>query len=147
MIPRTIFSPDHEAYRDTVRRFMEREVQPHHGQWEKDGLVPREVWTKAGAAGLLLPAVPDEYGGGGGDFLHSAIVMEEVSRIGATGIGFPLHSDIVAPYILHYGSPEQKAAWLPKMAKGETITAIPMTEPGTGSDLQGARTSAIADGN
>ncbi len=127
MITRTVYDEEHEAFRDTVRRFMEREVAPHHGQWEKDGKVPREVWAKAGDAGLLLPAVPEEFGGGGGTFLHSAIVMEEVSRIGATGIGFPLHSDIVAPYILHYGSDEQKRTWLPRMAKGETIGAIAMT--------------------
>jgi len=146
-IPRTVFTEEHEAFRDTVRRFMEREVAPNHGQWEKDGKVPREVWAKAGETGLLLPAIPDEYGGGGGTFLHSAIVMEEVSRIGATGIGFPLHSDIVAPYILHYGSEDLKRTWLPRMAKGETITAIAMTEPGTGSDLQGVRTTAVPDGN
>jgi alkylation response protein AidB-like acyl-CoA dehydrogenase len=146
-IPRTVFNAEHEAFRDTVRRFMEREVAPHHGQWEKDGKVPREVWAKAGATGLLLPAVPEEYGGGGGTFLHSAIVMEEVSRIGATGIGFPLHSDIVAPYILHYGSEEQRRSWLPKMASGQAIGAIAMTEPGAGTDLQMVRTTAIADGN
>ena len=141
------FTDEQLALAKLTKDFMEREVAPNHGQWEKDGKVPREVWAKAGETGLLLPAIPDEYGGGGGTFLHSAIVMEEVSRIGATGIGFPLHSDIVAPYILHYGSEDLKRTWLPRMAKGETITAIAMTEPGTGSDLQGVRTTAVPDGN
>ncbi len=147
MIPRTVFGPDHEIFRASVARFMDQEIAPHHGQWEKDGVVPREAWAKAGEAGLLCADMPEEYGGAGADFLMSAIVIEEQARIGASGPGFSLHSDIVAPYILHHGSEEQKKTWLPRMARGEIITAIAMTEPGTGSDLQGVKTRAVKDGN
>ena len=128
-------SAEHELYRDQVRKFVEREIAPHHAQWEKDHVVPRSVWLAAGEAGLLLPSIPDEAGGCGGDRLHSAIVIEEQGRVGATGPGFSLHTDIVAPYILSYGTEEQKQRWLP-MVGGELISAIAMTEPGTGSDLQ-----------
>src|SRR5258706_5125798 len=147
MFARTLFSPEHELYRDQVRRFIEREVVPHHAQWEKDGVVPRSVWQRAGEAGLLCPAIPDEYDGGGGDRLHSTVVMEELARAGATGPGFTLHSDIVAPYILAYGTEEQRQRYLPRMAKGEVIGAIAMSEPGAGSDLQGVRTTAMQRGN
>lgn len=147
MLPRTLFSAEHELYRDQVRRFIEREVIPHHAQWEKDGVVPRSVWQRAGETGLLCPAIPDEYGGGGGDRLHSTVVMEELARAGATGPGFTLHSDIVAPYILAYGTEEQRQRYLPRMAKGEIIGAIAMSEPGAGSDLQGVRTTAMRRGN
>src|ERR1700742_4821130 len=147
MLSRTIFSGEHDMYRDQVRRFVEREIAPHHAQWEKDGIVPRSVWLAAGEAGLLLPAIPDEYGGGGGDRLHSVVVMEELSRAGASGPGFGLHSDIVAPYILAYGTEEQRRRYLPRMAKGEAIGAIAMSEPGAGSDLQGVRTTAVRKGN
>jgi len=147
MLARKIFSDEHEMYRDQVRRFVEREIAPHHSQWEKDGIVPRAVWAAAGEAGLLLPAIPDEYGGGGGDRLHSTIVMEELSRAGASGPGFGLHSDIVAPYIMNYGAEDQRRRYLPRMAKGEIITAIAMSEPGAGSDLQGVRTTAVRRGN
>jgi len=142
-----VYTSDHEAFRETVRRFIEREVTPHHDQWERDGKVPRDFWQRAGDAGLLCCATPDEYGGPGGDFAHAAVVIEEFSRAGASGPGFSVHSDIVAPYILHYGSEDQKREWLPKLARGEAIGAIAMTEPGTGSDLQGVKTTAIADGN
>lgn len=147
MLPRTLFSADHELYRDQVRRFVEREVVPHHPQWEREGIVPRSVWTAAGEAGLLCPAIPDEYGGGGGDRLHSTVVMEELARAGTTGPGFTLHSDIVAPYILAYGTEEQRQRYLPPMAKGEIVGAIAMSEPGAGSDLQGVRTTAMQRGN
>ncbi|MCZ6863341.1 MAG: acyl-CoA dehydrogenase family protein [Alphaproteobacteria bacterium] len=147
MIPRTVFGSDHEIFRQSVAKFMDQEIAPHHGQWEKDGVVPREAWTKAGEAGLLCADMPEEYGGAGADFLMSAIVIEEQARIGASGPGFSLHSDIVAPYILNHGSEEQKKTWLPKMARGEIVTAIAMTEPGTGSDLQGVKTRAVMDGN
>ena len=147
MIPRTVFGPDHEIFRQSVARFMDREIAPHHDQWEKDGVVPREAWAKAGAAGLLCADMPEEYGGAGADFLMSAIVIEEQARIGASGPGFSLHSDIVAPYILHHGSEAQKKTWLSRMARGEIVTAIAMTEPGTGSDLQGIKTRAVMDGN
>jgi acyl-CoA dehydrogenase len=147
MLPRTIFSEEHELYRDQVRKFVEREIVPHHAKWEKDKVVPKSVWLAAGETGLLLPAIPEEYGGGGGDRLHSAIVMEELARAGCTGPGFSLHSDIVAPYIVAYGTEEQKQRYLPRMAKGEIIGAIAMTEPGAGSDLQGVRTTAQPRGN
>ncbi|MGR3321098.1 MAG: acyl-CoA dehydrogenase family protein [Pseudooceanicola sp.] len=141
------FRDDHEALRDSFRRFCEVEIAPHHAQWERDHIVPREVWRKAGQAGYLLPAIPEEYGGGGGDFGHSAVIMEELARIHATGPGFSLHSDIVAPYLMNFGSEDQKRTWLPKMAAGEVVTAIAMTEPGTGSDLKSIRTSARRDGD
>ncbi len=146
-IPRTVFSSDHEMFRATVRAFIDKEIAPHHAQWETDGAVSRDVWLKAGSAGLLLANVPEQYGGGGADFAMSAVVMEELSRAGFTGPGFGLHSDIIAPYILHYGSEEQKRHFLPRMAKGEMIGAIAMTEPGTGSDLQGIKTNAVRKGN
>ena len=147
MLPRTLFSEEHELYRDQVRRFVEREITPHHAKWEKDKVVPRSVWLAAGEAGLLCPAIPEEHGGCGGDRLHSVIVMEELARAGATGPGFALHSDIVAPYILAYGSEGQRQRYLPAMAKGEIIGAIAMSEPGAGSDLQGVRTTALKRGN
>jgi len=147
MLARTIFQEEHGLFRDQVRRFLEEEVIPHHAAWEEQGIVPREVWRKAGAAGLLCPAIPEQYGGGGGTRLHSAVLIEEVARAGASGLGFGLHSDIVAPYILAYGTEEQKKTWLPKMAAGEAIGAIAMTEPGAGSDLQSVRTQALREGD
>ncbi len=147
MIPRTIYSGEHELFRDGVRAFIEAEVTPHHAAWEAAGIVSREVWRNAGKAGLLCCAIPEAYGGAGADFLFSAVVVEELARAGATGPAFYLHSDIVAPYILHYGSEALKRRWLPGMASGETIGAIAMTEPGAGSDLQAIRTRAIRDGD
>jgi acyl-CoA dehydrogenase len=144
---RTVFRDDHEMLREQARRFIEREIVPFHGQWEKDGIVPKEVWRKAGKEGLLCCMIPEAYGGGGGDFGHSAVVIEELARVNASGPGFPLHSDIVAPYILTYGTEEQKLRWLPKLASGELIAAIAMTEPGTGSDLKAVRTTATRDGD
>ncbi len=141
------WQPEHEQFRETARRFVEREIAPYHAQWEKDGVVSRDAWRKAGETGLLLTAIPEEYGGGGADFLTSVIMVEEMQRGMYSGPGFRLHSDIVAPYILHHGAEAQKRAWLPKMATGEVITAIAMTEPGAGSDLQGIRTSARRDGD
>ncbi|MFP6774465.1 MAG: acyl-CoA dehydrogenase family protein [Alphaproteobacteria bacterium] len=146
-IERTLFDSDHEIFRDTVRRFVEEEIAPHHAEWEKDGKISREAWLKAGELGLLCASMPEEYGGGGVDRTFSIILMEELARAGASGPGFGLHSEIVAPYINTYGSDEQKRHFLPKMAKGELIGAIAMTEPGTGSDLQGIRTTALRDGN
>ena len=147
MIPRSIYSSDHELFRATVRRFVEAEIQPHHAQWEKDGVVSREVWRAAGSNGLLCSFVPEQYGGPGGDFLHTAIVIEELAKVEATGPAFHLHSGIVAPYILHYGTEAQKQRWLPGMCAGEIIGAIAMTEPGAGSDLQGMRARAVRDGD
>ena len=144
---RTLFTTEHNLFRDSVRRFIDKEIVPHHSQWEKDGIVPREVWKQAGAKGLLCCTVPEEYGGPSGDFLHSAIVIEELARACASGPGFSLQTDIVTPYILHYGSEDQKKHWLPRMASGDVITAIAMTEPETGSDLQNIKTTALKAGN
>ena len=146
-IERTLFNGDHEIFRGTVRRFVDNEIAPFHAEWEKDGKISREAWTKAGKLGLLCASMPEEYGGGGVDRTFSIILMEELARAGASGPGFGLHSEIVGPYINRYGSPEQKEKYLPKMAKGEIIGAIAMTEPGAGSDLQAVRTTAIKDGN
>ncbi|MDP1840303.1 MAG: acyl-CoA dehydrogenase family protein [Reyranella sp.] len=140
------YTAEHEQFRTTVRRFIDREIAPHHAQWEKDGVVSREMWRKAGQAGLLLTDIPAEYGGAGADFLTINILTEEMLRGMYTGPGFRVHSDIVARYILHYGSEELKQKWLPLMASGEAVGAIAMTEPGTGSDLQGVRTTAVRDG-
>ena len=134
-------------FRDSVRRFMATEVEPHHGGWEEQGYVDRAVWLKAGAAGYLCPTMPEEYGGSGVDILYSAILIEETARCGASGLGFGLHSEIVAPYILHNGSEFLKTKYLPKMATGEMIAAIAMTEPGAGSDLQGVKTTAVKNGD
>ena len=147
MIPRTLFSEEHDMFRDAVQRFIEKEITPYHAQWEKDGQVSREVWLAAGAQGYLCCSVPEEYGGTGADFLYSTILLEEMSYANVTGPGFHLHSEIVAPYIMHYGTEEQKKAWLPKMARGECIGAIAMTEPGAGSDLQGIKTQAVREGD
>jgi len=147
MIPRTLFSLEHELFRDSVRKFLEREAAPFHGQWEKQGHIDRQLWSKAGEQGLLCSHLPEEYGGMAVDFLYSAIVIEEISRLGLTGIGFSLHSDIVAPYILHYGSEALKQKYLPQLISGERVTAIAMTEPGAGSDLQGVKTTAVLDGD
>ena len=146
-IERTLFDTDHEIFRDSVRRFVEEEISPYHAEWEKQGQISREAWLKAGTLGLLCASMPEEYGGGGVNRTFSIIVMEELARAGASGPGFGLHSEIVAPYINRYGSDEQKQHFLPKMAKGELIGAIAMTEPGAGSDLQGIRTAAVRDGN
>jgi alkylation response protein AidB-like acyl-CoA dehydrogenase len=147
MIPRTIFSSEHEQFRDSVRKFLQQEAVPFHAQWEKDGHIDRELWRKAGEAGMLCSHLPEAYGGMAADFLYSAVVIEEVARLGLTGIGFSLHSDIVAPYILHYGSEAQKLHYLPKLVSGEMVSAIAMTEPGAGSDLQGVKTTAVLDGD
>ncbi len=147
MLPRPMFTEEHELFREQVRRFAEKEIVPHHDQWERDGMVSRAVWAAAGEAGLLCCTVPEEYGGAGGDFLHSTIVIEELAKVGASGPAFHLHSDIVVPYIVAYGSEDQKRALLPKLVRGETISAVAMSEPGGGSDLQNIQTRAIRDGN
>ncbi|EJW11043.1 Butyryl-CoA dehydrogenase [Rhodovulum sp. PH10] len=141
------YSEEHAQFRDTVRRFVEREVAPHHARWESEGAVDRDLWRKAGDAGLLLTNIPADYGGGDGDFLTSVIMIEEFMRGVFSGPGFRLHSDIVAPYILHLGTEEQKRSILPRMASGETIGAVAMTEPGAGSDLASIRTIARREGN
>ena len=147
MIRSLPFTEEHDIFRTHVRRFLDRECVPHVDQWLKDGIVPKETWRKAGKAGLLCMGQPEEYGGAGGDFLHTTIMLEEAADALVEGPGWGLHNDIVAPYIEHYGSEDQKRSWLPRMATGELIGAIAMTEPGTGSDLQGVRTTAEKDGN
>ncbi len=144
---RRVFRDDHNMFRDQIRRFIEREILPFHLQWERDGIVPKEVWRKAGAQGLLCCLVPEAYGGAGGDFGHSAVIIEELARANATSVGFTTHSEISAPYILAYGGEAQKQRWLPRMASGEAICAIAMTEPGIGSDLRSLRTTAVRDGD
>ena len=149
MIERTLFQPDHQAFADSFRRFIEKEVTPHHAAWEDQGYVARDVWSQAGANGFLCMSLPEEYGGAGADKLYSVAQMEELARAGTTGIGFGLHSEIVAPYILHYGTEAQKQKYLPQMASGAVVGAIAMSEPAAGSDLQGIKTTAIksADGS
>ncbi|MEH6405555.1 MAG: acyl-CoA dehydrogenase family protein [Sneathiella sp.] len=144
---RTLFTEDHNIFRHAVRKFVEERIVPFHDEWEKAGQVPRSIWKEAGTAGLLCCTVPEEYGGPGADFMFSAIVCEEVARVGATGPAFHLHSEIVAPYLLNYGTEEQKEYWLPKMVSGDVIAAVAMTEPGAGSDLQNIRTVALPDGD
>ncbi len=145
---RNIFEPEHDAFRDTMRTFCQKEIEPHHKEWESDGIVPREVWLKAGELGLLGFMMPEEFGGGGiDDFRFNAVVQEELTRAGASGVGFALHTDLVSAYLLSYATDEQKQRWFPKFCTGEMITAIAMTEPGTGSDLQGIKTTAVRDGD
>jgi len=145
---RNIFDADHDAFRHTVRSFCENEIAPHHEQWEKDSIVPRDVWTKAGDLGLLGFMMPEEHGGGGvDDFRYNAILTEEIARIGASGIGFVIQTDLVSGYLLSHATQEQQERWFPTFCSGETITAIAMTEPGTGSDLQGIKTTAVLDGD
>ncbi|MGZ5367603.1 MAG: acyl-CoA dehydrogenase family protein, partial [Aeromicrobium sp.] len=144
---RNIFEADHDSFREAVRTFMEKEVAPNHAQWEQDGIVPRELWLKAGAQGLLGFMMPEEFGGGGiDDFRFNTVLSEELVRVGGSGVGFVLHTDLVSGYLLSYASDEQKERWFPKFCTGEMITGIAMTEPGTGSDLQAIQTTAIRDG-
>ena len=149
MIERTLFTAEHLAFRDSLRRFMAKEIAPFHEAWEDQGYVDRAVWNKAGDNGFLCMSLPEEYGGSGADLLYSVIQFEELWAAGQTGIGWGLHSEIVAPYILRYGTDEQKRHYLPKLASGEMIGAIAMSEPSAGSDLQAVRTSAVkqADGS
>ena len=147
MIERTIFDADHESFRDSFRRFIDKEIAPFHADWEEQGYVDRAVWNKAGENGFLCTSMPEEYGGAGADKLFSVIEMEELGRSGFSGIGYSLHSEIVAPYLLHYGTDAQKKKFLPKLASGELVSAIAMSEPAAGSDLQGVKTKAIRDGD
>lgn len=145
-INRTVFRDDHEMLRTTAQCFLQRECLPKQGEWDKAGRVDRETWLKAGREGLLcLMMLPTEYGGG--DFGHAAVLNEEIQRLGVSGLGFSVHSDIIAPYIARLGNEEQKQRWLPKVCSGESILAIGMTEPGTGSDLKAIRTIALREGD
>ncbi|SDM05763.1 hypothetical protein SAMN05428957_10252 [Oryzisolibacter propanilivorax] len=142
---RPLFDADHELYRSSVARFIAERITPFHAEWEREGQVPRQLWRDAGSAGLLLPGISDDYGGGGGDFLFSAIVVEEIARALATGVtGFTTHSENVAPYLAEFGTEAQKREFLPLMASGEVVGSLGMTEPGAGSDLKAIRTSAKA---
>ena len=143
MIPRTLFAPEHETFRDSVRRFMQEEVVPHDERWQEQGYADKEVWRKAGANGFLCPTMPPEYGGAGADKLYSVVLMEEQARANNSTLGFGLHSEIVAPYLLAYGAEALKKKYLPKMASGEMVGAIAMSEPAAGSDLQGVKTTAL----
>ena len=145
---KTLYDPEHEAFRASVRSFVEKEVVPHHAGWEKAGLVDRSLWTEAGKQGFLGMDVPEQYGGGGvKDFRYNAVLDEEIVRVGASGVGWGLHNDVVAPYLLELATEEQKQRWLPGFCSGELITAIAMSEPAAGSDLQGIKTYARRDGD
>ncbi len=145
---RTLFEPEHDLFRESYRAFLDRHVAPFHDDWAKDKIVDRNVWLEAGKQGFLGMAIPEEYGGGGNpDFRYNTIVTEETVAGGYNGIGFVLHNDVVAPYLLRLATEEQKQRWLPKFCTGEFITAIAMTEPGTGSDLQGIKTRAVKHGD
>jgi acyl-CoA dehydrogenase len=146
-VERTLFSAEHQLFRKNVREFFEREVVPHQERWRHEGIVDRAAWRKAGEAGLLCPWLEEEHGGPGGDFLHSVVVMEEAARCYESGFALSLHSDVVVPYLHAFGNAEQKARWLPGCASGELVTAIAMTEPGTGSDLAAIATTAVRDGD
>ncbi len=140
---RNLFESEHQVFRNSFRSFVENEITPFHAQWEEKGIVPREIWKKAGDHGFLCMDVEEKYGGGGTcDFRYSAIVIEELARTAASGVYFSLHTDVVVPYLSHAAGDEQKQRWLPKMASGDSIGAIAMTEPGAGSDLAAIRTTA-----
>lgn len=146
---RTLFNPEHDTFRASVRRFIETELVPFHEAWEDARIVPREVWLRAGEVGLLCPNLPEVYGGAGGDWLFNVVVIEELARAGVSGPGggFMVHSEMVAPYILAWGSEDAKRRWLPKMARGEAIGALGVTEPGAGSDAKAIRTRAVREGD
>ena len=144
---RTVFEEEHEAFRRTVRDFLEGEVVPHYSQWEEDGQTPPEIWRRAGTVGLLGTSISEEYGGVGGDFRFDAIVLEELGRLNLAAPAWDMHAYIVAPFLTHFGTEGQKQLWLPKMVAGEVISAIGLTEPNSGSDLAGIRTSAVRDGD
>jgi acyl-CoA dehydrogenase len=149
MLKRKLFSEDHEHFRESVRRFVDEELVPHHERWEEQGRIDRDTWLKAGAAGLLCCDVPEEYGGPGGDFLYNCVVIEELARAGMTGpgSGFMVHSDMMSTYISSFGTEEQKLKWLPRMVTGEIVGALALTEPAAGSDLKAIRARAVRDGD
>lgn len=147
MIERTLFDADHLAFKDAFQRFVDKEIAPHHAEWEVQGYVDKSVWRHAGQNGFLCMTMPEAYGGALDDKRYSVIQMEVLAAGGYSGIGFGLHSEIVAPYLLHYGTDAQKEKYLPKLASGELIGAIAMTEPAAGSDLQGVKTTAVRDGD
>jgi alkylation response protein AidB-like acyl-CoA dehydrogenase len=147
-VTRSIFEPEHDAFRETVGTFLDKEAVPFHERWEREGIVDREVWARAGAQGLLGPQLPEEYGGGGTpDFRYNAVVGEEMTKRGIYGCAFPLFNDMIAPYFLASATPRQRKRWFPGLCAGTTIAAIAMTEPGAGSDLQGIQTRAVDEGD
>ena len=147
MFERSLYTEEHDLFRDTVRRFIETEIAPFHMQWERDGVVPRELWRKAGAAGLLGCSIPEEYGGAAADLLFNFVLVEEMARSGFTGPNFQVHTEMVMPYIHAFGTEAQKKEWLPRMVRGEAIGALGLTEPHAGSDLKNIRTRAVRDGD
>jgi acyl-CoA dehydrogenase len=146
-VERNLFREEHELFRQSFRTFVQRELVPNQPRWDEQGMVDREAWRKAGAGGFLCPWLESEYGGPGGDLLHSAVLIEELAKVYESGFAISLHSDIIVPYLHTFGSDAQKRRWLPGCASGEIVTAIAMTEPGTGSDLAGVTTSAVRDGD
>src|SRR6185369_9310880 len=143
-----LYDAGHGEFRALCREFLTREAVPHHAEWERAGMVDRDIWRKAGAAGLLGFDVDEEYGGGGQhDFRYNAILVEEIIRSGCSGLGFSLHNDVVAPYLTDLGTEDQRKRWLPGFCSGDLVTAIAMSEPGAGSDLAGVRTTAVRDGD
>ena len=147
MLKRNVYDEEHDIFRASVRKFLEREAVPHHDAWEEAGITPKEFWIKAGANGLLCPQVPEAYGGPGGDYRYLAVVGEELGLLGLTAPNIAVHSDIIAGYVLHFSTEAQKKKYLPPMVAGEIIGAIVMTEPNTGSDLQAIRTTAVRSGD
>ncbi len=146
-IPRTIYDEDHERFRDSIRAFLEKEVLPHYAEWEERGETPRDIWKRAGDMGLLGTSIPEEYGGSGAGFTYDAVVIEELGRAGLSAPAWDMHGHIISPFIVAHGTEEQKRHWLPKMAAGEIISSIGLTEPDSGSDLAGLRTTAVMDSN
>jgi len=144
---RTVFAEEHEAFRRTVRDFLESEVAPHYAQWEENGATPAAIWRRAGDIGLLGTSISEDYGGAGADFRFDAIVLEELGRLNLAAPAWDMHAYIVAPFLTHFGTDSQKQYWLPKMVAGEAISAIGLTEPNSGSDLAGIRTTAVKDGD
>ena len=144
---RTLFREEHELFRKSLRSYLEREVVPNQERWREAGIVDRDAWRRAGENGFLCPWLEEKYGGAGGDFLHSVVVMEELARVWESGFAISLHSDVCVPYIHSFGTEEQKQRWLPGCASGELVTAIAMTEPGAGSDLAALTTTAVRDGD
>jgi acyl-CoA dehydrogenase len=144
---RTLFTEEHDTFRKAFRQFAEREIVPHQARWREQGQVDRDVWRKAGAQGFLAPWVDDKYGGAGADFVYSVVIMEELARIYESGFAMGLHSDIIVPYLYSFGTEDQKQRWIPGCVSGELVTALGMTEPGTGSDLAAIATTAVKDGD
>jgi len=147
VMAQTLLTEEHETFRRVFKKFLEKEAYPYYDQWEKDRIIPRSFWYKMGENGFLCPDIDEEYGGSGVDWGYSVVINEELEKVGSSTVGINLHNDIVVPYIVAYGTQEQKSRWLPKCTTGEIITAIAMTEPGAGSDLAGISTTAVLQGD